>query len=104
MLTLATVSLPANSPASSSSAGPIILQGPHHSAQKSTSTGPSAFSTSWEKVWSDTALVFALILNLDGSVPFQVGPANGRSSSSSGSMTTCDAWVQISAQLMARPG
>src|SRR6185437_1388860 len=30
--TFATVNLPANSPASSSSAGPIILQGPHHSA------------------------------------------------------------------------
>ena len=37
--TLATMSLPSYSVASSSSAGPIILQGPHHSAQKSTSTG-----------------------------------------------------------------
>src|SRR5580692_10859252 len=62
MLTLAMVSLPANSPAISSSAGPIILQGPHHSAQKSTSTGPSAFSTSVAKVSSVTGLVFALIL------------------------------------------
>src|SRR5271166_4133408 len=61
MFTLATVSLPANSPASSSSAGPIILQGPHHSAQKSTSTGPSAFNTSAENVWSVTGLVFVLI-------------------------------------------
>src|SRR6516225_1297553 len=61
MFTLATVSLPANSPASSSSADAIILHGPHHSAQKSTSTGPSAFSTSAENVWSVTGLVFVLI-------------------------------------------
>src|SRR5271168_830708 len=61
--TFATVSLPANSPASSSSAGPIILQGPHHSAQKSTSTGPVllASTTSVAKLWSVTGLVFVLI-------------------------------------------
>ncbi len=57
ILTLAMVSLPAFSLAISSSAGLICLQGPHHSAQKSTSTGPSAFSTSFSKVSSVTAWV-----------------------------------------------
>src|SRR5262245_59347503 len=42
-LTLATVARPAISPASCSSDGAIILQGPHHAAQKSTSTGPLTF-------------------------------------------------------------
>src|SRR3954453_23908459 len=66
MFTFATVSLPANSPASSSSAGPIILHGPHHSAQKSTSTGPLllASTTSVAKLWSVTGLVFALMTRL----------------------------------------
>src|SRR5580698_8296806 len=64
MSTLATVSLPANSPASSSSAGPIILHGPHHSAQKSTNTGPVLLfsTTSVAKLLSVTATVFALML------------------------------------------
>src|ERR1700733_5903259 len=66
--TLATVSLPANSPASSSNAGPIILQGPHHSAQKSTRTGPFllASTTSVAKLLSVTGTVFALIWRLKG--------------------------------------
>src|SRR6201990_1152009 len=68
MSTFATVSLPANSPASSSSAGPIILQGPHHSAQKSTSTGPLllASTTSVAKLLSVTGTVFALIVEILG--------------------------------------
>src|SRR5262245_46639433 len=41
-------------PAISSRAGAIIRQGPHHSAQKSTTTGPVAFSTSDSKVASET--------------------------------------------------
>src|ERR1039458_8666883 len=61
MLTLANGSLSANSTANFSSAGPIILHGPHPSAQKSTSTGPLAFSTSSAKLWSLTGLVFSLI-------------------------------------------
>src|SRR5580658_697817 len=63
MSTLATVNLSPNSPANSSSAGPIILQGPHHSAQNSTSTGPDllASMTSVAKLWSVTGLVFVLI-------------------------------------------
>src|SRR5215213_2478687 len=66
MSTLATVSFPANSPASSSSAGPIILHGPHHSAQKSTRTGPVllASTTSVAKLRSVTGLVFALMIRL----------------------------------------
>src|SRR6186997_1847145 len=38
----------------SSSAGAIMRQGPHHSAQKSTTTGPLALRTSVSKVASDT--------------------------------------------------
>src|SRR5205807_6336710 len=41
-------------PAISSSAGAIMRQGPHHSAQKSTTTGPFALSTSASKLASDT--------------------------------------------------
>src|SRR5689334_23098159 len=40
-----TVILPAYSAASASTVGERRLQGPHHSAQKSTSTGAPAFST-----------------------------------------------------------
>src|SRR6478752_6674228 len=41
-------------PAISSSAGAIMRQGPHHSAQKSTTTGPCALSTSASKLASET--------------------------------------------------
>src|SRR5258708_6947077 len=41
MLTFTTLSLPPISLAMSSSDGPIMRHGPHHSAQKSTSTGVS---------------------------------------------------------------
>src|SRR5262249_28925276 len=41
-------------PEISSSAGAIMRQGPHHSAQKSTTTGPCAFSTSASKSASET--------------------------------------------------
>src|SRR5271154_274286 len=58
ILTLATVSLPALSAARSSRKGAIILHGPHHSAQKSTRTGPSALSTSVSKLLSVTAVGF----------------------------------------------
>src|SRR5262245_49922076 len=49
MLTLPTFTLPSYSLASSSRIGAIILQGPHHSAQKSTSTGVVDFKTSSSK-------------------------------------------------------
>src|SRR6478752_2105657 len=57
MLSLVTVTLSPSSLAISSSAGAIIRHGPHHSAQKSTRTGPSAPSTSVAKLWSVTVLV-----------------------------------------------
>src|SRR5580700_8901320 len=41
-------------PEISSSAGAIMRQGPHHSAQKSTTTGPVALSTSASKSASET--------------------------------------------------
>src|SRR3989440_10719266 len=41
-------------PEISSSAGAIMRQGPHHSAQKSTTTGPVALSTSASKLASET--------------------------------------------------
>ena len=46
-------------PAISSSAGSIALHGPHHGAQKSTTTGPPACSTSCSKVASVTARIGA---------------------------------------------
>src|SRR5215204_5776727 len=49
MLTFTTLSLPSISLAMSSSEGPIMRQGPHHSAQKSTRTGVSDFRTSCSK-------------------------------------------------------
>src|SRR5215218_2823821 len=54
-LSLAMVSLPLCSSAISSSSGLIILHGPHHSAQKSTSTGVLDLSTSLSNVASVTA-------------------------------------------------
>src|SRR5205807_2283821 len=53
-LSLTILTLPPSVPAISSSAGAIIRQGPHHSAQKSTTTGPVAFNTSDSKVASET--------------------------------------------------
>src|SRR5438477_6299036 len=41
-------------PEISSSAGAIMRHGPHHSAQKSTTTGPVALSTSASKLASET--------------------------------------------------
>src|SRR5215210_1236149 len=57
MLSLAMVSLSACSEAISSSTGATILHGPHHSAQKSTSTGLSLPSTSSAKFASVTVTV-----------------------------------------------
>src|SRR5690606_12533028 len=61
---LATFSLPSYSVASSSTIGAIILHGPHHSAQKSTSTSSLASSTSDSNVSSVTANGFAILLLL----------------------------------------
>src|SRR5262249_58563374 len=55
-LSFTILTLPLSVPAISSSAGAIMRQGPHHSAQKSTTTGSVAFSTSESKVASETLL------------------------------------------------
>ena len=48
--------------ATSSSTGPIILQGPHHSAQKSTTTGMALCKTSVSK--------FCSVSLIDIDIPF----------------------------------
>src|SRR4051794_26331326 len=65
MLSLAIVSLSLCSAAISSSTGATILHGPHHSAQKSTSTGLSLPRTSLAKLESVTVTVLpAMVLLL----------------------------------------
>src|ERR1035437_3513351 len=61
MFSLAMFSLPACSVAISSSTGAIILHGPHHSAQKSTSTGTSEDLTCSSKLAS-LSVVIALLM------------------------------------------
>src|ERR1700730_838330 len=53
-LSLTILTLPLSDPEISSSAGPIMRHGPHHSAQKSTTTAPLAFNTSDSKSASET--------------------------------------------------
>src|SRR6476646_7972051 len=53
-LSFTILTLPFIVPAISSSAGAIILHGPHHSAQKSTTTGSMLFNTCASKSESDT--------------------------------------------------
>src|SRR4051794_35847263 len=67
MLSLAIVSLSPCSAAISSRTGATILHGPHHSAQKSTSTGLSLPSTSLAKLVSVTVTVLPAI----GRSPFR---------------------------------
>src|SRR5476651_720992 len=64
MFNLAIVTLSPSSADNSSSAGAIIRQGPHHSAQKSTSTGFLASRTSAWNEASDTLMGMRLILEL----------------------------------------
>src|SRR6266540_6909670 len=59
-LSLAMVTLPLCSSAISSSTGEIILHGPHHSAQKSTSTGVLDWSTWLSNVASVTAAALVI--------------------------------------------
>src|SRR6476660_6992784 len=61
MFSLAIVSLSPCSAEISSSTGATILHGPHHSAQKSTSTGLSLPSTSLAKLVSVTVTVLPAI-------------------------------------------
>src|SRR5438874_4850630 len=58
--TLYTFALPANSSATASTCGAIIRQGPHQTAQKSTSTGTSDFSTSSSKSAAVTAVALLI--------------------------------------------
>src|SRR4051812_14774579 len=60
MFSLTMRSLSPCSLAISSSTGATILHGPHHSAQKSTSTGTSLFSTSVQKLSSLTGTVLPM--------------------------------------------
>src|ERR1700733_7351955 len=62
MLSLAISILPFCSPEISSRMGAIILHGPHHSAQKSTSTGVSANLTCSSKLASLSAVMSLLII------------------------------------------
>src|ERR1700709_1954395 len=71
MLTFTTLSLPSMSLAMSSSEGPIMRQGPHHSAQKSTSTGVSDFRTSCSK---EASVALTVIVGLQTIQPVE-GPA-----------------------------
>src|ERR1700676_1158392 len=68
-LSLTILTLPSSEPEISSSAGPIIRQGPHHSAQKSTTTAPVAFNTSDSKSASETlptAMGMILVMRATG--------------------------------------
>src|ERR1700739_1017388 len=61
MLSLTTFSSPARSLAISSTTGATIRHGPHHGAQKSTSTGFSDSSTSAWKLLSVTSATLAML-------------------------------------------
>src|SRR6185437_10527760 len=65
MLSLAILRRSSYSPAISSRIGAIILQGPHHSAQKSRSTGLSDLRTSWAKVESLVCTMCGLLTRLN---------------------------------------
>src|SRR3954452_5716025 len=58
MFSFATLALPAYSVASSSRTGASILHGPHHSAQKSTSTGTVDLRTSCSQLASVIVTIF----------------------------------------------
>src|SRR5437899_7243539 len=62
--TFATLTAPAFSRATSSNSGAIILQGPHHSAQKSTITGLSCCVTSRSKLDSVRLIIWELSMAL----------------------------------------
>src|SRR5215813_13254047 len=62
--TFATLTAPAFSRAISSSSGAIILHGPHHSAQKSTTTGLSCCVTSRSKLDSSSLITVELSMAL----------------------------------------
>src|SRR6185436_1389886 len=67
---LATLTRPLYSSASASTVGAICLQGPHHTAQKSTSVGTSDLRTSVSKFWSVSSLTFALAMIVTSESPY----------------------------------
>src|SRR5882724_10841477 len=77
MFSFTTVSFSECSAAISSSTGPTILQGPHHSAQKSTSTGLSLVRTSSTNVTSVTVFVLVPTLPPCGAGSACVTPGRG---------------------------
>src|SRR5262249_44692121 len=68
-LTFATLTEPAFSRAISSKRGAIILQGPHHSAQKSTITGLSWCVTSRSKLDSSSLITVEFSIALRNVIP-----------------------------------
>src|SRR5215212_9147019 len=73
-LTLTILTFSPIEPAISSRAGAIMRHGPHHSAQKSTTTGLVALSTSVSNVASETlpTLMGHLVFRIGGNHPPQV--------------------------------
>src|SRR5262245_12257873 len=77
VLSLAIVTLPAYSAASSFRIGPITRQGGHHGAQKSTTTGSGEANTSLAKLASVTTIgvptavcvLIAIFLSLSAQLP-----------------------------------
>src|SRR5579859_1358733 len=99
MLNLAILTLPFISFAISSSEGAIIRQGPHHSAQKSTTTGSFDFKTSLSKLASVTLAVSDMATsrkNTRDQEPAlrQIGreQGGGRQVRRAGAGTTCSAF------------
>src|SRR4051794_24564339 len=72
MFTLPIFSLPLYSAANSSRIGVTILHGPHHSAQKSTSTGVADLITSGSKLEPVNVTIFSAAINYR--VAARVGP------------------------------
>src|SRR5690606_19150890 len=70
--TFPTTAFPSNSELISSITGPNILHGPHHSAQKSTTTGLSDFKTTSSKVASVISNAIILLFWLFNSTNLQI--------------------------------
>src|SRR5213594_80181 len=79
-LTLATLTAPAFSRATSSSSGAIILHGPHHSAQKSTITGLSSCVSSRSKLDSSSLITVEFSMALRKVSPNLNNQNQGRNS------------------------
>src|SRR5690606_27372992 len=71
-LTLPTTALPSYSLANSSTMGPTMRQGPHHSAQQSSNTGLSDCNTTSSKLLSVISNAMMLVSCAVGSQPLAV--------------------------------